>query len=200
MKQMCVLLDWCQFILKSKVISDGSLFYVCAIWSPWCWQFEIPEETECEPRIPHLVLWVKLFPVSIPFPGQRIHQQSQRGLCVWTRPRCLQTLFPGHPKWGQSNKNKFQFLPLWYMLNSHPQLFTQMESWFFIEEGVKLPSRLYPSFTLSALSKNLSARPGVLLPHFSPPTSLPALLPAHFILRWRPKAEMCVPGTSLHYG
>ena len=89
---------------------------------------EVPASTRDEALF-HCDVDAAFFPVSLLCPGQRIHQQSQRDLCVWTCPWMPADLIPRPPHQVRpvQTRTSSNFYPF-DMLNSHPWLFTQMGS------------------------------------------------------------------------
>lgn len=169
---------------QSKVVSDGMWFKVlfCTyVQSATLWVLAICPRKECEPRIPYLVLPCSFLSCicSVPWPANP-SAKSEGPVCVdmsldACRPYPQAT--PGSE--ASPSKNKFQFLPLWYVKLTSLVVHSVGVLVLHLEEGVlpslNLPSReavplLYPKHLKS---KNLSARPGALLPcSLHPPCSL----------------------------
>lgn len=92
-------------------------------------------------------------------------------------PACVDTSLdacrPGHlPSEASPNKNKFQFLPLWYVKLTSLVVHSDGELILHLEEDVlsslNLPSRLYPFFTPNTLkAKTFQQRLGLSCPILS---------------------------------
>lgn len=121
-----------------------------------CWQFVLENRVWTQNSSPGPLMQLSFLYLFHSLASESI--SKVRGACVCGHvPRCLQTLFPGHPPSEASpNKNKFQFLPLWYVKLTSSVVHSDGELILHLEEGVKLPSRLYPFFTPNALKAKTS--------------------------------------------
>lgn len=142
-----------------------------------CWQFVLENRVWTRNSSPGPLMQLSFLYLFHSLASESINKV--RGACVCGHvPLDTARRYSQSPPPSEASQIKqVQFLPLWYVKLTSSVVHSDGE--LILHRGEAWNSiTVVPFFTPNALkSKNLSARPGVLLPH-SPPHLLPALLPA----------------------
>ena len=152
-------------ILRSKVVSDSMWFKVLFfmyVQSGAQWVLAICPRKQCEPRIPYLVLRCSFLSCisSVPWSANP-SAKSEGPVCVDMSLDACRPYPQATPSSEASpNKNKFQFLPLWYVKLTSLVVHSDGELILHLGEDVlsslNLPSQLYPFFTPNTLKAKTS--------------------------------------------